>query len=127
MAALENMVCQDECDWCGDEARHKQSDQRVKWDRRGDALCGECGGMRDATGTTSCCGSIAKELLVAGWIGSWSGKKHYFMPGMSTSECGQFTAEDETPRERDDPGARGCGNCRKVTARFSMKVAEAVR
>lgn len=51
----EDLICQEECQWCGDDAKHGRTSDSVPWTRRGDALCSECKGMRDATSTTACC------------------------------------------------------------------------
>lgn len=66
--------------------------------------------------------TLHPQLHHAGWIGTWTGKRHYFMPGMNTSECGMFFAEDSSPRDPADPGVAGCNNCRKVVARFALKL-----
>jgi hypothetical protein len=52
---LDDLICQESCANCGDNDRHRITHDDLKWTRRGDALCSECGNMRDATSATVCC------------------------------------------------------------------------
>ena len=59
---VEDLICQDVCIHCGDDAKHRLTTASVPWTESGDGLCGECKGMRDATATTACCASPEEVL-----------------------------------------------------------------